>query len=162
MASSRVNPFLCLSRSSADILLSGRKKMVQKMLLFRSLISYYFCSSFLVCFFYFTSFFPPFELEIELKRAKYSVRPVGLVLGLSLSVVPQGLFSICPSPEKKKLLTVALLYFYPISDQQSFLNDVLSSNTQCGLFAIPLAQINGCSGLSWSVPKPVMLLLSWL
>lgn len=41
MLSPRGNPFLCFSCSSADIPLSGRKKMVQKMLLSRSLISYY-------------------------------------------------------------------------------------------------------------------------
>lgn len=91
------------------------------------------------------------------------MRPVGLVhvLGLSFSVVPRG-YSALYFPRKEEAADSCFALLLPISDQKSFLNDVLSSNTQRELFAVPLAQINSCSGLSWSVPKPVILLLSWL
>lgn len=64
---------------------------------------------------------------------------------------PKG-SSVLPLPENTKLLTVAeapaLLCFYPISGQNCFLDDGRGGNTQRGMLAVPLAQLNVCSGLS--------------
>lgn len=59
-------------------------------------------------------FFPPFGLEVKLKRVKYATRPVGLhhALALSSSVEPQGFFSfILPQKTRShwQLLKLLLL-----------------------------------------------------
>lgn len=103
---------------------------------------------------------------MELKKAKYAARPIGLchALALSSSVEPQGFFSIILPQKNKKPLAAAeapaaLLCFYPIS---AFWTIVEVAIPNRGLFAVPLAWLNGCSGFSWTTSKTVSLLLSRL
>lgn len=79
-------------------------------------------------------FFPPFGLEVKLKRVKYAARPVGLhhALALSSSVEPQGFFSFI-LPQEVIGSCWSSCCFALLLPHQCFLDNCGSSDTPMGI-----------------------------